>query len=94
MTSWHRGRPRGHNLKSLASKFNFLALASKPASTQKFSVLDSKTALYFDALRMGQGHDQICFVLKKRQRACTKIFEDSFFPGERLNFPKNLRIVE
>ena len=79
MTSWHRGRPRGHNSKFLASKFNFLALASKPASTQKFSVLDSKTALYFDALRMGQGHDQFCFVLKNARELAQKFLKTVFF---------------
>ena len=57
---WPRGRPRGHNLKSLA-------LASKPVSPQKCPVLSSKTALFFDLLKVGQGHDQFCFVLKNSE---------------------------
>ena len=41
--------PRGHNLKSLASK---------PASPRKCPVLGSRTALFFELLKMGQGNDQ------------------------------------
>ena len=46
-----RGRPwlPGHNLKSLASKVNFLA--SKPTSPRKCPVLGSRTALFFDRLK-------------------------------------------
>ena len=35
-----------------------LALASKPASPQKCPVLGTRTTLFFDLLKMGQGHDQ------------------------------------
>ena len=63
--------PRGHNLKSLASK---------PASPQKFPVLRSRTALIFDLLKLGQGHEQFCFVLEQaRQRSCEKKFLKTFF---------------
>ena len=51
---WPRGHPRGHNLKSLA-------LVSKPGSPQKCPVLGLRTSLFFDWLKMGQGHDHFCF---------------------------------
>ena len=48
---WPRGRPRGHNLKSLAlalaSKVKSLALASRPQVLENWPVLGSRTALFF-----------------------------------------------
>ena len=86
-----RGRLRRLNLKSLAlaSKVKYLALSSNPASSQKFSDLASTTALYFDLLKMGQGHDQFCVVLKNA-RELAKKFLRTFFSGERLNYQENL----
>ena len=43
---WPRGRPRGHNLKSLA-----LALASRPQVLENWPVLGSRTALFFGMLK-------------------------------------------
>ena len=76
--------PRGHNLKSLALKVKSLALASKPASPRKCPVLGSRTALFFDLLKIGQGHDQFCFVLKNARELEKKILKTFIFPGERL----------
>ena len=63
----------------------FLTLASNPASSRKFLVLDSKTALFFDSLKMGQGHEQRRFVLKHTR----ELKKNNFW---RLYFVKNLRI--
>ena len=50
---WPRGRPRGHILKSLASKVKSLALAlvSKPQVLENWPVLGSRTALFFEQLK-------------------------------------------
>ena len=48
---WSRGRPRGHILKSLASKVKSLALASKPQVLENCPVLGSRTALFFEQLK-------------------------------------------
>ena len=40
---WPRGRPRGHILKSLASKVESLALASRPQVLENWPVLGSRT---------------------------------------------------
>ena len=76
-----RGRswPRGHKLKylTLASKVKSLALASKPASPRKFPVLGSRIAIFFDLVKMGQGHDKFCFVLKSA-REPAKFFLTTF----------------
>ena len=48
---WPRGRPRGHILKSLASKVKSLALASKPQVLENCPVLGSRTALFFKQLK-------------------------------------------
>ena len=54
-----RPKPRGHILKSLAlaSTVRFSALASKPTSPQKCPVLGSRTAQFFDLLKMDHCHD-------------------------------------
>ena len=45
-----RGRPwpRGHILKSLASKVKSLALASRPQVLKNWPVLGSRTAVFFE----------------------------------------------
>ena len=43
--------PRGHILKSLASKVKSLALASRPQVLENWSVLGSRTALFFELLK-------------------------------------------
>ena len=48
---WPRGRPRGHILKSLASKVKSLALASKPQVLENWPVRGSRTALFFELLQ-------------------------------------------
>ena len=87
MNDWRfkeqRWSPQGHNLKSLA-------LASKPTRPQKCPVLSSRTALFFDLLKVCQGHDQFCVVLKNT-RELAKNFLKTFFPGKRLKFPENLQ---
>ena len=49
-----RSSPRGHILKSLAlaSKLKSLALASKPQVLENWSVLGSKTAVFFELLKV------------------------------------------
>ena len=46
---WPRVRPRGHILKSLASKVK--SLASKPQVFKNCPVLGSRTALFFELLK-------------------------------------------
>ena len=46
---WPRGRPRGHILKSLASKVK--SLAWKPQVLENWPVLGSRTALFFELLK-------------------------------------------
>ena len=50
---WPRGRPRGHILKSLASKVKSLALAlaSRPQVLENWPVLGLRTALFFGMLK-------------------------------------------
>ena len=48
---WPRGRPRGHILKSLASKVKSLALASRPQVLENWPVLGSRTTLFFELLK-------------------------------------------
>ena len=43
--------PRGHILKSLASKVKSLALASRPQVLKNWPVLGSRTALFFELLK-------------------------------------------
>ena len=52
--SWSRGHPRGHILKSLAlaSNVKFLALASRPQVLENWPVLGSRTALFFELLKV------------------------------------------
>ena len=40
---------------------------------------------------MGQGHDQVCFVLKNARELVKKVFKDILFSREHLKFPENLR---
>ena len=79
-------------VKSLASKVKSLALVlvSKPASPQKYPVLGSRTALFFDLLKMCHGNDQFSFVLKNAKELA-KIFLKAFIHGEHLEFPKIFR---
>ena len=85
--------PRGHNLKSLALawKVNFLVLASKPASPRKCHVLGSRTALFFDLLKMGQGHDHFCFLSRSTPETSRNIYEDLFSLENARIFAENLR---
>ena len=69
---WPRRSPQ-HKSKFLALVSKVKSLASKPPSPQKCLVLGSRTALFFDLLKMRQGHDQFCFVLKNA-RVLAKIF--------------------
>ena len=48
---WPRERPRGHILKSLASKVKSLTLASRPQVLENWPVLGSRTALVFELLK-------------------------------------------
>ena len=66
-------------------------LASKPASPRKCPVLSSRTALFFDLLRMGQGFDQFCFVLKNAIELVKKFYQEVSFLEESLKFTENLR---
>ena len=64
---WPQGRPRGHNLKSFTLN----------TSPRKCPVLSLRTALFYDMLKTGQGHEQCCFVLEHaRELAKKKNFDD------------------
>ena len=64
---WLQGCPRGHNLKSFALN---------PASPRKCPVLGLRTVLFYDMLKMSQGHKQCCFVLEHARELAKKIFDD------------------
>ena len=64
-------------------------LASKPASRRKYPGLGSRTALFFDLLKMGQGHDQFCFVLKNAGKLAKKILKTFFSMENACIFRKN-----
>ena len=51
ITNEQRWSPRGHILKSLASKVKSLALASRPQVLENWPVLGSRTALFFELLK-------------------------------------------
>ena len=73
---WPQGRPRGHNLKSFALN----------TSPRKCPVLSLRTALFYDMLKTGQGHEQCCFVLEHARELAKK---KKFW---RLKFVEKLRI--
>ena len=78
---WPQGRPRGHILKSLASKVKSLALASRPQVLKNWPVLGSRTAVFFELLKF-------CGALEK-------FFWKTFFCGDRLkNFCEDLFFFE
>ena len=73
---WPQGRPRGHNLKSFALN----------TSPRKCPVLSLRTALFYDMLKTGQGHEQCCFVLEHaRELAKKKKFLTIEFCGKVAN---------
>ena len=63
---WQRWSPRGHILKSLASKVKSLALASRPQVLENWPVLGSRTALFFELLKFWEALENFygkrCFV--------------------------------
>ena len=68
----------------------FYVLAWKPASPRKCPVFGSRTALFFDLLKICQGHEH-CWSTPENLR----IFERrSLFYGYRRNFAENLRLFE
>ena len=75
-----RGRPRGHILKSLAlaSKVKFLALASKPQFLENWPVLGSRTALFFELLKVC-GAPEKFFEKRFFLEIARKIFLKTFF---------------
>ena len=58
-------------------KVKSLALASKPASSGKCPVLDLRTVLFFDLLKMGQGSEQSWFAMKQARELAN--FLGTFF---------------
>ena len=83
LCDFQRWSPRGHNLM-------FYVLAWKPASPRKCPIFGSRTALFFDLLKICQGHEH-CWSTPENLR----IFERrSFFYGDRPNFAENLRLFE
>ena len=70
---WPQGRFRGHNLKSFALN---------PASPRKCPVLGLRTALFYDTLKMGQGHEQCCFVSEHARELAKKKFLTIEFCGK------------
>ena len=77
----------------MALKVKFLA--SKPARPRKCPVLGSRIALFFDLLKMGEGHEQCHFILEpEHARGCAKQNFEDFFSGERLTIVEILRTSE
>ena len=64
---------------ALASKAKSLVLALKPASSQKYPVLGSRTALCFDLLKMGQGYGHLFYLSWGTPGTSLKLFETFFF---------------
>ena len=85
LTLQRRWSPRGQNLKSLALVSKVKSLASNPASPRKWPVLGSRIALFFVLLKMGQDHEQCCFVLE-HARELAEIFLTLEFYGKFANF--------
>ena len=94
--SRHKWSPRGHILKSLASKVKSLVLASKPQDLENYHVLGSWTSLFFELLKFCRPPEKIFgtpFILKFDRNICLKtfflrsplkIFLKTFFFGEHL----------
>ena len=55
---YQRWSPRGHILKSLASKVKSLALASRPQVLENWPVLGSRTAVFFKLLKFCGAHEK------------------------------------
>ena len=79
-----RCSPLGRNFKSLTLKVKSLVL--NPASPRNCPVLGSRRALFFDWLKMGQGHEQCCFDLERARELAKKNFG-------RQNFVKNVQKI-
>ena len=75
---WGRARPRGHILKSLASKAKSLALASKPQVLENWPVLGSRTALFFELLKFCGAPEKL-FGRRYFLEIAWKIFLKTFF---------------
>ena len=75
-----RGRPwpRGHILKSLASKVKSLALASRPQVLENWPVLGSRTALFFELLKFSEALENF-FGKRFFVEIARKIFVKTFF---------------
>ena len=81
---WLRRLPRGHILKSLASKVKSLALASRPQVLENWPVLGSRTALVFELLKFRGAVEKFLwrpFFFGDRLK---KFCEDLFFFREHL----------
>ena len=59
-------------------RWSSLGLGSKTACPRKCSVLGSRTALFLDLLKMGQVHEQCCFVLEHARKLPKNFFQDLF----------------
>ena len=78
-----RGRPRGQILKSLAPKVKSLALASRPQVLKNWPVIGSRTALFFELLKVCRALEKYfgkVFLWRSLENFC----EDLFFFGEHL----------
>ena len=70
--------PRGHILKSLASKVKSLALASRPQVLENWPVLGSRTALFFELLKFCEALEKF-FGKRVFVEIARKIFAKTFF---------------
>ena len=69
--------PRGHILKSLASKVKSLAFAPKPQVLENWPVLGSRTALFFELLKFCGAPESFCeylFFLRSPEKFFWKTF--------------------
>ena len=83
VSPWQRWSPLEHNLMSLylTSKLKSLALtlASKPASPRKWPVHGSRTALFFDLLKMDQSHNHFISTSWSAPETSRKFMKTFFF---------------
>ena len=85
-----RWSPRGHILKSLASKVKPLALASRPQVLENWPVFSSRTAVFFELLKFCGALEKF-FGKRFLVEIAWKIFVKTFFFWDRLkNFCEDL----
>ena len=78
---------------ALRTHFEVLGLGLEASKSSKMPCPRPRTALFFDWLKMGQGHDLFCSSSEISRKNCDFLREDLFFSENARNFAENLRFL-